>query len=86
MDRVPAGRLNGIWPPIGTVLGPKQVTREFVVATAHDDRGCTVGYATPADLEAIKERDPQSLTEWLAVRPTHRTVRFWADQVGAVKR
>lgn len=66
LSRVPAGRLNGISAPVGTVLGPKEVTREFVVVTAVDDLGVSVGYATQADLDAVLIREPQSLCEVVA--------------------
>lgn len=41
MNRVPAGRLNGIHAEPGTILGPKAVTREFVVVTGNDEDGVT---------------------------------------------
>ena len=63
MNRVPAGRLNNIHAPEGTILGPTLVTREYLVVTGNDDQGVTVGYAIPADLEAATKRDPQSVTE-----------------------
>lgn len=60
--RVPAGRLNGITAEVGTILGPKEVTREYVVVTATDGQSVEVGYATEADLAAAVERrlDPQT--------------------------
>lgn len=61
--RVPAGRLNGVHADVGTVLGPKEVTREFVVVTGNDERGVTVGYATQADLDGILGREPRSVSE-----------------------
>lgn len=61
--RVPAGRLNGIHAEVGTVLGPKEVTREYVVVTTQDDQGVTVGYATPEDMAAVVQRFP-ALPGW----------------------
>ncbi len=68
MTHVPAGRLNGIHAEVGTVLGPKEVTREFVVVIGNDERGVTVGYARREDvggaaIEAMIERGPQSVAE-----------------------
>lgn len=65
MKRIPAGRLNGIHAEVGTVLGPKEVTREYVVVTGNDEAGVTVGYATPEDLQAVRDRtrDARSVTE-----------------------
>jgi hypothetical protein len=61
--RVAAGRVNGVHAPVGTLLGPKAVTREYVVVTGEDERGVTVGYATAADIAAAGEVDPRSVTE-----------------------
>ena len=63
MTRAPAGRLNGVHAPVGTILGPKVVTRELVVVTFNDDAGVTVGYATPADIADAFDRDPRSVAE-----------------------
>lgn len=65
---IEAGRVNGVHAPVGTVLGPKVITREFVVVTGNDERGVTLGYAHPdevdaAAIEAIIERGPASVTE-----------------------
>ena len=67
-DRVSAGRLNGVHAEVGTVFGPKAITREYVVVTGNDDQGVTVGYARRDDvddaaIEAILERGPRSVTE-----------------------
>lgn len=65
--RVPAGRLNGVHAEIGTVLGPKVVTREFVAVTGIDDQGVTVGYARTEDTDfpAIERMavNPRSVIE-----------------------
>lgn len=60
-----AGRLNGITPEPGTILGPKAVTREYVVVLGGDETGVDVGYATHAELEALREVPdaPRSTTE-----------------------
>jgi len=73
MTHVPAGRLNGIHAEIGTVLGPKAVTREYVVVTGNDEHGVTVGYASVDDLndaaiEAMVERGPRSVAEAMLIR------------------
>lgn len=60
MTHVPAGRLNGISGEIGTLLGPKDVTRELVVITGVDEHGVTVGYARVDDRFPA---DPRSVTE-----------------------
>lgn len=63
---VPAGRVNGVHAPVGTLLGPKQVTREYVVVTDQDERGVIVGYAQPADIEAAGlAPEPRSVPEAL---------------------
>lgn len=58
-----AGRLNGIYAEPGTILGPKEVTREYVVALDTDADGTIVGYAQAAELSAAARRDPQSIVE-----------------------
>ncbi len=59
-----AGRLNGIHAEVGTILGPKQVTREYVVVIDNDERGIVVGYASAAEITAAANRDePRSVTE-----------------------
>lgn len=70
LRQVPAGRINGdlgLHAPDGAVLGPKAITREYVVITGHDIAGVTVGYATEADLDATAQArwvaDPQTVTE-----------------------
>ena len=65
---ISAGRVNGVHAPIGTVLGPKAVTREFVTVTGNDDQGVTVGYTQEGEMDAgaldmIIARGPASVTE-----------------------
>jgi hypothetical protein len=81
LKRIPAGRLNGIHAETGTVLGPKIVTREYVVVTGNDEHGLTVGYATQADLEAIIAPDhhPRSMTEFMIRRQAQDEARRQAD-------
>ncbi len=72
---VHAGRIDGVYAELGTVLGPKAVTREFVVATGTDEQGTEVGYARRDDLEedalrAMAERGPRSVTE-------HEMLKGW---------
>lgn len=83
--RVPAGRVNGVHAELGTVLGPKVVTREFVVATGTDERGTTVGYATVQDVDpeaiaAMVERGPRSVTEFEMIRgyQVEDRLRLWS--------
>jgi len=80
MSHVPAGRLNGIHTDVGTVLGPKAVTREYVVVTGNDDTGVTVGYARADDLDqaaldAMVVRGPRSVAEAGAIRQYQADVR-----------
>lgn len=56
MKRALAGRLNGIDAPIGTIIGPKW-TREPLAVIAVDEHGVDLGYATPAEMEAMAARD-----------------------------
>jgi hypothetical protein len=70
---VPAGRVNGVSAPVGTVLGPKLITREFVVVTGVDERGVTVGYAQDSD--GVNADDPRSVTEARAVINAQAGVR-----------
>ena len=59
-----AGRLNGIFAEPGTILGPKVVTREYVVAIGTDKRGTVVGYAMVHEIaEATRVDDPRSVVE-----------------------
>ena len=65
---ISAGRVNGVHAPIGTVLGPKAVTREFVTVTGNDDQGVTVGYTQEGEMDAVAlemiiDRGPASVTE-----------------------
>lgn len=58
-----AGRLNAVHAPAGTILGPTDITREFLVVVDNDDDGAILGYASRAEIDAIAERDPQSVCE-----------------------
>jgi hypothetical protein len=62
MTRVPAGRLNGVHAPEGTILGPTW-TRELVVVTENDENGVMVGYATATDTDRPTD-DPCSVSEF----------------------
>lgn len=66
LSRVPAGRVSGVFAQPGTILGPKEVTREFVVVTSADSSGPSVevGYATEEDLSLPADRNPRSVTEF----------------------
>lgn len=64
MKRYVAGRLNGVHAEPGTILGPKDITREYMVVLANDERGVTVGYATTDELAAAAGvESPRSVTE-----------------------
>lgn len=63
MSRAVAGHLTGVQAPVGTILGPKEVTREYVVVIDTDDRGVTVGYATAEEIRATLTREPRSVAE-----------------------
>lgn len=66
LTRVPAGRVNGVFCQPGTVMGPKEVTREFVVVTSADSNtpSVEVGYATEEDLSIPYGHDFRSITEF----------------------
>jgi hypothetical protein len=56
-------RMNGVFPPIGTVVGSDWSGMRLTVDGV-DERGVTLRPSTVADYEAVVERDnPQSLTE-----------------------
>lgn len=58
-----AGRLNGIFPEVGTILGPIW-TGELVVVREVDERGAILGWPTRDDFRAARDADaPRSLTE-----------------------
>lgn len=63
MTYAKAGRMNGVQPEIGTIVGPNWLG-ELLVVREVDDHGATLGYFTQQD--AINFRDapaPRSLTE-----------------------
>lgn len=67
-DRFIAGRLAGVQAEPGTVLGPKDITREWMVVVASDEDGSDLGYAQTSDLDAaavaaMVERGPRSVAE-----------------------
>lgn len=70
--RYTAGRLNGVHAEPGTLLGPKDITCEWMVVLDNDDSGCTVGYATADEITAASQRlatcGPQSLAELALMR------------------
>lgn len=67
-----AGRLNGVWPLLGTIVGPGDNDPTPLVVLGHDERGCVIGYASPLDLHAMMIRaragDVRSVTEHRAVK------------------
>lgn len=66
------GRLNGVRPALGTILGPT-FYEEFATVIEVDDRGCVLGLAAAADRKALEERakdgEINSLTEHYLTRP-----------------
>lgn len=80
---IPAGHVNGVWAPAGTILGPKVVTRELVVVTGYDHVGVTVGYATTGDVDAAADRDPQSVTEARAAQAANPYATWVARMFGS---
>jgi hypothetical protein len=60
--RFVVGRLKLDAEP-GTILGPKDITREWMVVLDRVDGGVSVGYATVAELEAALQREPRSVAE-----------------------
>lgn len=63
--RLVAGRTRYRTPvEPGTIVGPKDTTREMLVALSTTEDGWTLfGYATPADLLAVAGHDPRSQAE-----------------------
>lgn len=73
MARHIVGRLNGIHAEPGTLVGPKDITEEWLVVLENDDKECTFGYATPDELAAVGKRllagePPRSVAEWRQLR------------------
>lgn len=59
-----AGRLNGIDAEPGTILGPRAVTREWLVVIDRDERGVILGYAQEGELAAaVLVANPRSVVE-----------------------
>lgn len=68
MSRAVAGRLNGVYPPIGTLVGPNWHGEPLVVV-GHDERGVVLGYPTSDEVfAALSREDRRSLTEVAASR------------------
>lgn len=68
MSRYVAGVMRGLPADTqpGTLLGPKDITREtmVVVGPADDGRGVKLGYATTDEIEAaLSQPEPRSVTE-----------------------
>ncbi len=61
--RLVAGRLRYANPPEpGTILGPRDITRDYLVVIGQDDAGLTLlGYATVDDLAAAAARTREGL-------------------------
>lgn len=61
--RAVAGRLNGITPEVGTLVGPTW-TGELLVVTGVDERGAVLGYPTKDEIVAARTAPhPRSVTE-----------------------
>jgi hypothetical protein len=55
--------MNGVFPPVGTIVGaaPNELAR---VVAAHDDKGVLLRTATPRDYQALMQRaEPFSVHE-----------------------
>jgi hypothetical protein len=65
----PVGRLNGIRPELGTILGP-DLGGEYYVVSDHDEKGCLISRATLANMrEAAEAPDfPRTIAEAVSVR------------------
>jgi len=72
--RLVAGRTRySVAPLPGTIMGPRDTTREMLVVLGQDGEHTLFGYATPADLEAADQRfadgtAPRSVTEAMRSR------------------
>lgn len=78
LQRVPAGRINAVHAPEGSILGPMW-TGELVVVMENDEQGMKLGFATQEDLYD----DPDDPKTWTEFQKTHRSqlmqrVRFAA--------
>lgn len=47
----------------GTILGPTDITREYLVVVECVDGVCTLGYAQQAEIDAVQQREPRSIAE-----------------------
>jgi hypothetical protein len=65
--RYSLGTMKGIFAPEGTILGPKDITREWLVSLGTDEIGTRLGYATEAEIQGGLMRcitgQPQSVAE-----------------------
>lgn len=63
MTYAPAGRMNGVFPEPGTIVGPNWLG-ELLVVREVDERGALLGYFTQDDARAFRDAPaPRSLTE-----------------------
>lgn len=63
MTYAKAGRMNGVAPEVGTIVGPNWLG-ELLVVREVDERGATLGYVTREDIAAARATEcPRSLTE-----------------------
>lgn len=61
--RYAAGRINGVTPEVGTLVGPNTFG-ELLVVTAVDERGAVLGYPTKDEIVAARTAQyPRSVTE-----------------------
>jgi hypothetical protein len=72
VTRPSRGRLNGVHAEPGAILGPTDITREYLVVLDNDDRGVTLGYPTPDETEDLRSQDsPRTVAEarvWNSLR------------------
>lgn len=73
LARVPAGRVNGVHAPEGSIMGPMW-TNELVVVTENDERGVKVGFATNPDLDQPTD-DPKTWAEYQKNRRAQVMIR-----------
>lgn len=63
MTYAKAGRMNGVQPEVGTIVGPNWLG-ELLVVREVDEHGATLGYVTREDIAAMRAAEyPRSLTE-----------------------
>lgn len=67
-SRYTLGTMKGIWAEPGTLLGPKDITKEWLVSVETNDEGTVLGYATNDEImEAISRvmvGDVRSVAEY----------------------